>query len=207
MGNLGNRKVGGIPSIMWTRFCRWLRRVSGFDRLFKQEPQPVPVSEPLPPAPERYRYQENPEGLRIAPLHFTPDGKPLDPGLFAAVQAYTKKQFGQEMNFGCYARAHALCLIGEHGQITVMGLVAVRQSVDISVLHVTPPTQDKDGYAWADQARDAMFQRERCYLEDSGYVGQPVLICIPADELTRDWRSRLVARIDAAPANRFSFKV
>jgi hypothetical protein len=142
--------------------------------------------------------------LRVVPIDFRQDGKPANPSLHSAVQEYAKNEFGEELNFGYYAKVHTL-INEEADKITVMGLLGSRAAIDVCMFHITVPSQDKDGLRLAEQGRDLMFQRGQAYLADLGHTGTTVLVYVAA-EAERYWR-RFLRKIGAKPAHRYEVEV
>jgi hypothetical protein len=141
----------------------------------------------------------------MAPMDFHQDGKPRDPQLYGAVQVYAKNQFGEELVFPYYAKVWA-ALAQEEGQpYQVIGILALRNAIDVCTFHVSPPTLDKNGLRLAEQARDMMFVRGHDYIADLGNTGYPVLVYV-AEEAQRYWR-KFLKRIGAKQANRFEVKI
>jgi hypothetical protein len=142
--------------------------------------------------------------LKMATIDFV--GKePRDAQLYSAVQEYAKNEFGEELHFDYYARAWAALAVEESGKYVVIGVLGIRNAIDVCTFHVTPLTMDKDGLKLAEQARDMMMYRGTAYLQDLGNSGNVVLIHVSATA-ERYWR-RFLAKIGATPAERYQVKI
>ena len=139
---------------------------------------------------------------RITPIDIV-NGEPTDPKLHAAVQAYAEKEFGAPIVFSYHSRVWAILLLrqGDADYFQVIGVTAIRQTLDCPVFHITPPSMDKDGLRIAEQARDMAVIRMFGYLEDWGQKGNVVLIHV-SETAVRFWQ-KFLNKIKAKPANRF----
>lgn len=140
--------------------------------------------------------------LRMLVMDFNQKGEPRDTTLYEAVQEYHKNEFGEELNCAYYARVHALVLVDDDEKfVQVMGLLGIKNVIDVPMFHITVPTQDKAGLKLAEQGRDLMFQRGHNYLADLGNTGQPALVFV-SEQAERYWR-RFLKKIGAKPAQRY----
>jgi len=143
--------------------------------------------------------------LQMRPMDFQADGSPRDPKLYGAAQQYAKNQFGEELVFPYYAHVWSVLAVEESGAYAVIGLLGIRNTIDVCLFHVTPRTSDREGLKLAEQARDMMLYRGTAYLQDLGNSGSPILIYV-AENAQRYWR-RFLKKIGAVPANRFEVKI
>lgn len=143
--------------------------------------------------------------LKMTPVDFTPEGKPRDEQLRDATQAFAEKEFGDKLDFAYYARVWSVQTVNEAGETTVIGLLGVRNAIDVCMFHVVPPSLDKEGLKIAEQARDLMFIRGHGYLADLGNTGHTVMVYVAAGA-QRYWR-RFLKKIGARPADRFEVTI
>lgn len=142
--------------------------------------------------------------LRMTPIDFNQAGEPRDPLLYAAVQEFAEKEFGEKLNVAYYARLFvALAVIEDKWK--VVGVTGIRSSFDIPTFHIAPQSLDKEGFKVAEEVTNMMYMRLNNYLADLGNKGGSTLIYV-APEKERFWR-RFLKRVGGKPANRYEVEV
>lgn len=144
--------------------------------------------------------------LKMTPIDMFED-KPRDEKLYAAMQEYSRKEFGEEINCRHYLRVWVVTCSSKDAPdcFQVVAVSALRNTPDCPMFHVTPPTEDKEGMQIAHQARDMMVMRLHGHLEDLGMRGANVLIHV-SEKAERYWRGFL-NKIKAKPSNRWEMKI
>jgi hypothetical protein len=142
---------------------------------------------------------EQQKTLRMVPIDLD-NGHPRDARLGTAVQEYAKKEFGAPLVFSYYMRCWAILVqAGEYQE--VIGVIGTRQTLDVPLFHLTPPSQDHEGWKLIEQARDMAVYRLHSFLVDFGNAGAVCLVYVNA-KAERFWR-RFLGKLKAKPADRW----
>ena len=145
--------------------------------------------------------------LRMTPIDLDRDGNPRDGKLCAAMQVYAEKEFGHQLSVIFYRRLWVVEAWKEEDPefSVVMGIAALRETMDCQIFHVTAPTADRDGVRLAHQARDLMVFRLHSYLSDIGLRGAQVLIYV-SEQAERLW-AHFFQKSKITKANRYSIQI